>query len=138
MAAATSGSGDDTKKNSCGIYKSHAYSILAAFTLKDGAVDEKVLMMRNPWGSTYYTGKWRYNDAAWTDTLAAQVPLGVDPRTSNAQGIFVMPKSGIAKDTACFESFFIAHIHDQDGYKDTWYDAINQDETFKIYEFKPT
>jgi len=35
MGAGTSGNGDNTEYNSCGIAMSHAYSILAAFTMTD-------------------------------------------------------------------------------------------------------
>ena len=49
---------------------SHAYSILAAFQLKDDTYDEEVLLMRNPWGNTGYTGRWNAKDENWTEDLA--------------------------------------------------------------------
>lgn len=56
-----------------------------------------MLLMRNPWGTTDYSGPWHSGDAAWTDTLVAEVPWGVDPRTSgDANGIFTMPMSTFA------------------------------------------
>jgi len=55
MGAGTQGNGDDTNRNSCGIFQSHAYSILAAFVLTDAnGLEHKVFLMRNPWGKTYY------------------------------------------------------------------------------------
>ena len=82
MSSSTAGSGDDSQFNTCGIAMSHAYSIIAAFTMTDASgVAHKMIMVRNPWGSAYYSHEWHKNDAAWTDALVAQVPHGVDPRT---------------------------------------------------------
>ena len=51
MGAGTNGSGDDSATNQCGIAKSHAYSIISAFTMTDASsVEHKMLLMRNPWG----------------------------------------------------------------------------------------
>jgi len=69
MGASVTGNGDDSQRNHCGINSSHAYSILAAFKLKNDAIDEDVLLMRNPWGITGYNKKWNYEDADWTDEL---------------------------------------------------------------------
>lgn len=57
------------------------------------SVAHKMLLIRNPWGITYYTDTWNANDTNWTDALAAQVPLSVDPRTSVDDGVFVIPAS---------------------------------------------
>lgn len=55
MSVGTSGSGDDSVKNNCGIAKSHAYSIIDVFTMTDSAgTTHKMLMVRNPWGVAYY------------------------------------------------------------------------------------
>jgi len=70
MSASTAGSGNDQENNHCGIAMSHAYSILAAFQLKDDTYDEEVLLMRNPWGNTGYTGRWNAKDENWTEDLA--------------------------------------------------------------------
>jgi len=82
MGAGTSGNGDNTEYNSCGIAMSHAYSILAAFNMteSDGS-QHKMFLMRNPWGLTSYSKDWHKGDSRWTDALVAQVPFGVDPRT---------------------------------------------------------
>lgn len=55
MGSGTAGGGNDQVQNSCGIAESHAYSIIAAFTLTEAngnTVD--ALLMRNPWGACYY------------------------------------------------------------------------------------
>ena len=107
MTLGTDGGGNDQETNSCGIAKSHAYSLLAGFTMTDASnVAHEVLLARNPWGVTEYTGTWKHDDSNWTDALVAQVPLGIDPRTSNTKGIFVVPKNAAIKrtnpDTTCF------------------------------------
>lgn len=82
MGAATSG-GTDSNYNSCGIAMSHAYSLISAFELKTSStVDHKMYMIRNPWGTSTYTGSWNANDAAWTSDYISQVPHSVDPTTS--------------------------------------------------------
>ena len=95
MGAGTAGSGNDQVQNSCGIAQSHAYSILAAFTMTDAArVAHKCLLMRNPWGTVYYNQEWSKDDSNWTDDLVAQVPFGVDVRTQqSSEGLFVVPIS---------------------------------------------
>jgi len=61
---------------------SHAYSIVSAFemTLANGTI-VKAFLIRNPWGTTYYSSTWNKDDVNWTDALVAQIPHGVDPRT---------------------------------------------------------
>jgi len=90
MGAGTS-AGSDSTYNDCGIAYGHAYSILTTFSMTDaGGTEYDMVMLRNPWGVTYYSGTWDYDDANWTDALVAYVPWSIDPRTSNTDGIFVM------------------------------------------------
>lgn len=64
---------------------SHAYSIIAAFSMTDAAgTVHRCLLVRNPWGVAYYTGPWNKDDTDWTDDLVAQVPHGIDPRVDQA------------------------------------------------------
>lgn len=51
-----------------------------------------MLMLRNPWGTTGYSGAWNKDDTAWTSALIGQVPFGVNPTTSYPDGIFFMTK----------------------------------------------
>ena len=112
--------GGDT--NSCGIYVGHAYAVIAGFELTqtDGTV-EQVLMLRNPWGITYYNQEWNSTDTRWTEDLVAQVPNGVDPRTSESQGIFIMPIKHLVGGK-CVSSIQIGHFRESEGFKYTWYD----------------
>lgn len=51
---------------------SHAYSILAPFTMTDtNNVAHKMLLMRNPWGETSYRSDWSSDDSRWTDALVS-------------------------------------------------------------------
>jgi len=67
MGAGTAGNGNDQEMNACGIAMSHAYSILAPFTmtLADGT-PIKMLLIRNPWGTSYYSSDWKASDSRWT------------------------------------------------------------------------
>lgn len=85
MGAGTSGTSDSTF-NDCGIANAHAYSIIGTYTMDS----YDMVLLRNPWGLSYYSGTWSKDDGAWTDALVAQVPYGIDPRTSDSDGIFTM------------------------------------------------
>ena len=52
--------------------------------MTDSDYEEKMVMMRSLHGETVYDGKWKASDPAWTDELASQVPLGIDPRKSES------------------------------------------------------
>ena len=72
MGAGTSGSGNDQESNACGIAMSHAYSVITGFEMTDAnGVTHKMLMVRNPWGSTGYSASWAPADPNWTDALVA-------------------------------------------------------------------
>jgi len=51
-----------------GLPGGHAYTVLGAQKLygEKGELVEKMVKMRNPWGSEVYTGKWNDNDPVWT------------------------------------------------------------------------
>ena len=136
MGAGTTG-GSDTGRNDCGIATGHAYSILEPFEMTDAnSVTTKMLLMRNPWGTTDYSAAWHAGDAAWTDELVAQVPWGVDPRTSVDDGLFTMPMSEFSKTTDgynCIYNYEIAHHRASEGYSGDWYDAIDMDEQYDDY-----
>lgn len=68
MAARTSGGGNHNVPNHCGIAKSHAYSLLSAFTMTDAAgTEHQMLLIHNPWGRNGYIDKWNGADKDWTD-----------------------------------------------------------------------
>lgn len=78
MGAGTYGT-SDTYTNQCGVATAHAYSIVAVFEMTSGGSTHRCLLMRNPWGSNYYSWTWNLNDPNWTDELIAQIPFDFDP-----------------------------------------------------------
>lgn len=139
VGAATHATGTDRTTNHCGIYNSHAYAFLAAFTLKNEELEEDVILVRNPWGRTEYTGEWSYTDKRWTPELVAQIPLGVNPFETKVDGVFVMPKSSMSEEfgQACFAKVYVGHTRDFDSYKDAWYDALDADDSTINFYFVP-
>lgn len=131
IGSATDGS-SDSNRNACGIATAHAYSILETFQMTDGGTTHDMLLMKNPWGTTDYNSTWNYADSNWNTNLKSQVPWGIDPTTSNTDGIFVMPMSKFA-DSTCILSYEIAHTRDSEGYKAAWYDAEGMDEAYHEY-----
>lgn len=133
MGAGT-GAGSDTTYNDCGIAYGHAYSILTTFTMTSGSTDYDMVMLRNPWGVTYYSGTWDYDDANWTDDLVTYVPWSIDPRTSNTDGIFVMEISDFVNTGInCINDFQISHYRESEGYSDDIFDKEDDDGTLANY-----
>lgn len=57
-----------------------------------------MLLLRNPWGRTSYSGAWKKTDANWntdTKTQAATAYPGFDPVAFYDLGFFVMPISEV-------------------------------------------
>ena len=110
IGAGTAGSGNDQQTNGCGIAMSHAYSIVSAFTLTaTNGTAYKVLLVRNPWGTTGYSSTFNKDDEIWTQAgTKAQVPNGVDPTTDWNNGYFVIPISKFIY-AECFTDYQIAH-----------------------------
>ena len=72
----------------------HAYSLMSVFNMTDSNnANLGCLLIRNPWGEEpYYNTSFYSNSSRWTNSLVAQVPFGIDPRTSQeSDGIFVVP-----------------------------------------------
>ena len=126
MGAGTAGSGNDQTTNSCGIAMSHAYSIISAFTLTaTNSTSYKVLLVRNPWGTTYYNSTFNKNDEIWNQaSTIAQVPNGVNPKLDWNNGYFVTPISNFIN-SKCFADYQIAHERSAEGYRNNWIDAEN-------------
>jgi len=110
IGAGTAGSGNDQQTNGCGIAMSHAYSVISAFTLTaTNSTAYKVLLVRNPWGTTGYNSTFNKDDEIWTQAgTKAQVPNGVDPTTDWNNGYFVIPISKFIN-AECFTDYQIAH-----------------------------
>lgn len=136
LGAGTVGAGN-SQNNECGITELHAFSILSVFeinyTESGTAKTDKVLLMRNPWGVSFYNDSWSHADPRWNDAAVRdQVPLGIDPTTQYLNGYFVVPISNFINGK-CFADFQIAHERTSAGYKIAWFDAEDMDETFRNY-----
>ena len=60
----------DAQLNTCGMVTSHAYSILSAFEMMDQSKSVyKMILLRNPWGTTQYNQSWHKADPKWTNDL---------------------------------------------------------------------
>ena len=130
MGATTQGDGDDSETNDCGIAKSHTYSLITAFTMTDDSGNaHDMIMLRNPWGETGYSGTWSKDDPNWTDALVAQVPFDIDPRTDqDSDGMFVMPKENLPQTAGCIHTVEIAHYRADEGYTDDWFDGTDTED----------
>ena len=72
------------KYNDCGLQSAHAYVVLKAIKLSNGA---RLVQVRNPWGREGYTCDWSDSSALWTDELRQEA--GATPQAVN-EGIFFM------------------------------------------------
>ena len=138
-AAAVAGTAANhgTGTNECGLVKNHNYSILTTFTMNDAinVVLIDMIMLRDPTGTTEYSGAWNYQDVNWTPALLAQVPNGIDPETSNEDGIFVVPKEMLKTESDCLSSFAVAHYRAAEGYHSVWYDELASEDVEHSYYF---
>ena len=78
--------------------------------------------MRNPWDTTSYSSDWNKDDPRWTSETVAQVPYGIDPRTSADQGVFAVPMYKLINGL-CFDGVQIGHYRAKEGYYNARYDA---------------
>ena len=62
--ASHTGSGYDTDTNHIGVPNRHAFTVNGTVELSNG---EKLIQIRNPWGSEKYSGPWSDYDWNWTE-----------------------------------------------------------------------
>ena len=79
ITCTTAGEGDHNKLNAWDLPKSHAYSLINTYTLKDrtGKVAHRLYMIRNPWRQDHelWNGPWNDKDTKrWTEDYKRQVP----------------------------------------------------------------
>jgi hypothetical protein len=106
----TCGSGDFFEgadlMSSVGLVGSHAYSLLAAMTIRDKyGRDVRLVKLRNPWGQGEWTGEWSDSSANWTPELKSQ--LRIEKRDD---GIFYMSFQDMLK---YFSDIQICKVHDE-------------------------
>ena len=59
-----------------GLIGGHAYTVIGVKTLLDasGSEAQKLVLVRNPWGSDNYVGPWGDNSSLWSAAYKTQVP----------------------------------------------------------------
>ena len=70
-----------------GLVAGHAYSLIGARTLSNG---EKIVLIRNPWGSKEWDGAWSDNSSDWTPELMSEVADTKYDFTQSDDGMFWM------------------------------------------------
>ena len=128
MGMGTSGGTSHNDVNECGIARMHAYTIITTFKMTDDyGRTIKMIMIRNPWGVTRYTGEWSATDNRWNAAMIAQVPFGIDPTESADLGIFIVPLSLFANQYVdCITDYQIGHLREGEGYSNDWYDVDDE------------
>ena len=92
-----------------------------------------MLLIRNPRKETQYHGKWNPKDHySWNDHLISQVPHGINPLEIREDGLFFIELPFFVD---CFERFSVAHYRKDEGYRNSWYDVIGDDQEMKYRPF---
>jgi hypothetical protein len=86
-------------------------------------------MVRNPWSNSNYKGKWKSSD--WSSEMVRYVPGGVDPRTSEKDGVFFVDSNDFPK---VFQYYVIGHY--RPNYVISWYDKENDLGSTQTYYFE--
>ena len=62
-----------------------------------------MLLIYDPWGTSLYSGVFDSQDTYWeNEVILGQIPMGIDPRSSQTQGWFVVPISALVN-AECFK-----------------------------------
>lgn len=92
MAACCYARGSDSPAlyESMGLQTSHAYSVLQVTTVKVGAKTERLVQLRNPWGSGSWKGAWGVQSSVWREHPQLREQLGFFAREGEEHGVFWM------------------------------------------------
>lgn len=113
----------DININGCGLTNGHAYVVLAAQELSNGA---RVVKVRNPWGSERYKCDYNDDSSLWTPELREEA--GATAESVN-EGIFFMTISDyheqgvstvISYDTSDWYNSHFLMLNDQTDSPGTW------------------
>ena len=124
--AMTCGSGDLADGadllTSCGLVGSHAYSLLAALTVKTDQGPRRLVKLRNPWGEAEWKGDWSDDSSLWTPQLKAEVKF-----ENKNDGIFYMSYEDFSK---YFTDIQICRVHDDYSYSSHRFTASPKNASF--------
>jgi calpain-15 len=113
--------GSDAYQDKVGICGSHAYSLIATYEITRNGPNgawrklsfketptgqvERLVKLRNPWGSSEWKGSWSDTDPQWTDALRKQLQMTSNPD----DGVFCMTYNDFCK---YFSDLQICYFHD--------------------------
>ena len=104
------------EKKSSGIVSAHAYAVISVHEFKHQGARVKLLKLRNPWGSSEWTGAWSDQSEKWDAKAKKQLKMEVAD-----DGIFFIAFEDYVehfRGTAIsYESGFIDQEHPQLAYK---------------------
>jgi hypothetical protein len=96
-----------------GLVPGHAYTLLSAAKMNSG---DRLLRIRNPWGSFEWDGDWSDADARWTDDakaeIAAATGLAVSEVIVENDGTFWMPYEAFVTN---FVKVAVCYLHPNNG-----------------------
>ena len=123
---ASSNPGSDTNKSSSGVVQGHAYTFLDANYVDYGQDKERLVKLRNPWGSGEFKGRWSDSDRGWNYIPSSEKQrLEFDPNKKD--GTFFMSYSDFLRE---FRSLTIAEINDNASYV---YKSIHDPQAKGVY-----
>ena len=109
---ASSNPGSDTETSPSGIVQGHAYTFLNATQIETQNGLERIVQLRNPWGSGEFKGKWSDYDEDWKNISQSQKKR-INFDENRDDGIFFMRYEDFIKE---FRSMTIAEINDNASY----------------------
>lgn len=131
------GTGRDNRDPKTGLCGNHAYSLLAAFELKKSSLghyrmirggqqrdpnNERVVMLRNPWGKGEWKGEWSDRDPRWNSDLKKELR-----HTLKEDGKFFMPFASFMK---YFHDYQVCYYQDEFTYSSQRYNGEMDSPTF--------
>lgn len=111
--------------------RSHAYTVLGTYYLKDtnGNVVQRLYRVRNPWAIDMFNGPWCDSSSLWTEAYKAQVPYA----SNKNDGAFFISDADFVKS---FYDYQIAYVHDD--YAHSYYSKTGDNGALASYSFTTT
>jgi len=120
MNASSKGEGE--RASNLGIISGHAYTLMSAVKLSNGA---ELLKLRNPWGKGEWKGDWGDDSRLWTPAFKSEAGW-----TPDDDGSFFMNIKDFFKN---FDGVSICHY--KDDYIQSSLPDMNEDQALAIYQF---
>lgn len=102
MCAGT-GNSEELDYDEIGLMTGHAYTVLDSYEFNYSGVATRLVKLRNPWGSSEFSGDWSDNSPLWTEKLRKELNV-----TNVDDGIFFMRLDDFIKYYAIFQ---MCHIY---------------------------